>query len=72
MYQPASPDVAHGYLADYMDGSFFTGTQPPISILGVPFTAIIDMENGELVLKDESMMMPTATILAYTEMLYEE
>ena len=36
----------------YLDGRYFTGTMPPITIEYYPATAVIDMETAELLAKD--------------------
>jgi hypothetical protein len=37
-----------------------------------PYTAIIDLENGEVVLKDGTGSMSTGAIVGYVEMLNED
>ena len=63
--------AAADYLFDYLDGSYFTGMLPPADapVPAFPFTAIIDLETGEVALKDGSIFMTTGAILAYVEML---
>jgi hypothetical protein len=71
-YQSASMTVAHAQLSKYFDGLYFTGTMPPISIAGVPFAAIIDMQTGELALADVTAQINAQTFLVYAEMLNED
>ncbi|MFO8071263.1 MAG: hypothetical protein R6V85_05240 [Polyangia bacterium] len=72
MYNEASAEVMYNYLSNHMDGLYFSGQDPPIYYPGVPYTAIIDMETGELALKDGTAQMSTSAILTYTEMLAED
>ena len=39
-------------LGSYFDGSFFTGDPLAISIAALPFSAVIDMEDGTLLASD--------------------
>jgi hypothetical protein len=39
-------------LGQYFDGSFFSGEVLPIEILVHPFSAVIDMEDGTLLVSD--------------------
>ena len=59
--------MAYNYLSQYFDGSFMTGTPLPMdcNILGVPFTAIIDLETGKVMLRDINGQMSTDAILTY-------
>lgn len=68
-YSSTSIDVAYNYLSQYFEGSFMTGTAMPAdcNILGVPFTAIIDLETGKVVLRDVNGQMATEAILTYVE-----
>jgi hypothetical protein len=71
-YQPASIAVADNYLSNYFDGRFFSGTMPSIPIAGVPFSAIIDMQNGKLMLADGDLQITPQTFLLYAQMLNED
>ena len=39
-------------MSPYIDGSYFTGDKAPVSILGTPFTAVIDLETMMVINKD--------------------
>jgi hypothetical protein len=41
-------------ISSYFDGTYFTGTMPPISIAFTPYTAVIDMRTGEVLDMDVS------------------
>jgi hypothetical protein len=62
---------AYNYLSGYLDGSYFTGHLPPADapVPQYPYTAIIDLETGEVALKDGQMSMSTSAILAYVDIL---
>ncbi len=66
--------MADNYLSKYFDGMFFSGSMPTptIPIEGVPFVAIIDMQTGELVLRDLTAQINAQAILVYAEMLNED
>jgi hypothetical protein len=45
-------DVVDQNISPYFAGTYWTGTKPPISYGFTPFTAVIDMRNGEVLAKD--------------------
>lgn len=57
---------AFTYISPYFDGTYFTGTMPPISIAFTPYTAVIDMNTGTVIDMDLSTTdyMSVADILA--------
>ena len=51
-------------IGSYFDGSYFTGTSPPISYSYWPFSAVINMRNGEVIAADnDSTFLTTADII---------
>jgi len=64
-------ESAAEYLYDYLSGSYFTGQLPPpdAPVPQYPYTAIIDLETGEVKLVDGTAFMTTSAILAYVEIL---
>ena len=54
-------------VSPYIDGRYFSGTMPPITIEYYPATAVIDMETGELLAKDLNLaqqLMPDQVLEA--------
>ncbi len=43
-----------GYLSPHFKGGFWTGKEPPGTIGALPFSAVIDMENGLVIARDTS------------------
>ena len=43
---------AFTYISPYFAGTYFTGTMPSISVMYTPYTAVIDMNTGEVIAKD--------------------
>jgi hypothetical protein len=39
-------------ISAYFDGTYFTGTMPPVPISYTPYTAVIDMRTGEVIAVD--------------------
>jgi hypothetical protein len=68
---PVSTETAYNELSVYFDGSYFVGHKPPqdTGISAYPFAAIIDLETGEVALRDSSAQMTPGAIVAYVEML---
>jgi hypothetical protein len=62
---PLSIADAYTYISPYFDGTYFTGTAPPISYTFFPYTAVIDMRNGEVIAKDtDAAFLTVPDILA--------
>jgi hypothetical protein len=63
---PASIETAYQSISPYFDGSYFTGTSPPIAYSYWPFAAVIDMRNGEVIATDSdtAQLSPTQLIEA--------
>ena len=43
---------AYNSISPYFDGRYFTGTAPPISYSFFPYTAVVNMRNGEVIAMD--------------------
>jgi hypothetical protein len=43
---------AYTNISPYFDGTYFTGTMPPISISFTPYTAVINMRTGQVIAMD--------------------
>ncbi len=44
-----------GYISPYFKGGFWTGERPRLgTIFALPFTAVIDLSTGEVVVRDTS------------------
>jgi len=41
------------HLSPHFSGSYFTGQAPPFLFTFLPFTAVVDMRSGEVVVVDE-------------------
>ena len=39
-------------ISPYFDGTYFTGTMPPVPIAYTPYTAVINMRTGEVIAAD--------------------
>jgi hypothetical protein len=64
MGQPMAIEQAFEYIGPYVDGSYFTGQAPPISMPFTPYTAVLDMETMEVLdMETGSYYMTTADIL---------
>lgn len=48
-------------ISAYFDGTYFTGTAPPISYSFFPYSAVIDMRTGEVIAKDTDTVYLTVT-----------
>jgi len=63
----APMDFVMERVGPYLDGRYFTGTMPPITIEYYPATAVIDMQTGELLAKDVNLatqLMPDQVLEA--------
>jgi len=71
---PVPIETAYSEISQFFSGSYFAGQKPPpdATIPGYPFTAIIDLETGEVALMDGSVFMTTGAIVAYMEMLNDD
>ena len=56
---PMSIAEAFPYISPYFEGTYFTGAMPPISISFTPYTAVIDMNTGEVIAKDTDTVYMT-------------
>jgi hypothetical protein len=55
---------AYTNISQHFDGTYFTGTAPPISYSFFPYTAVIDMNTGEVLAMDsDSVMLTVSDIL---------
>jgi hypothetical protein len=68
---PVPIETAYNHLSQYFSGSYFAGHKPPpdVPVPGYPFVAIIDLQTGEVALKDGTGQMSAGAIVAYVEML---
>lgn len=67
-HSPAPIETAFEYISPYFEGSYFTGKAPPISYSFTPYTAVVDMRNGEVIAKDsQGAYLSTTQILAAVE-----
>ena len=61
---PLAIEEAITYISPYFDGTYFTGTAPPISYSYFPYTAVINMRNGEVIAMDtDSAFLTVPAIL---------
>jgi len=68
--QDAPIEVAYNSISPHLDGHYFTGNHPPVSIYATPFTAVIDLDDMVVVDKDmytESYMMTIDDVFAAVE-----
>jgi hypothetical protein len=45
---------AYPYISPYFDGQYFTGQSPPFYYPFVPYSAVVDMEDGTVIAMDTS------------------
>jgi hypothetical protein len=66
-----STTAAFVYLSQYLEGSYFTGQLPPpdAPVPQFPYTVILDLETGQVALKDGTISMSISAILAYVDVL---
>ena len=53
-FGPYPTAQAAAALGQYFDGSFFTGEVQSFDILGHPFSAVIDMDDGTVLVSDKT------------------
>jgi hypothetical protein len=53
-HSTAPIETAFSHISPHFEGSYFTGKAPPISYSFTPYTAVVDMRNGEVIAKDQS------------------
>jgi hypothetical protein len=61
----ATMSTAYANISPYFDGSYFTGTMPPISIPYTPFVGVVDLENMEVIGRDNTetdYLMPSEVV----------
>ena len=63
---PAGTTTAFNSISPYFDGSYFTGTSPPIMYSYWPHTLVLDMEDGTVLGKDvDTTFLTTGQIMQY-------
>ena len=57
--------TAYNNIHSYFQGSYFTGKAPPISYAFTPYSAVIDMQTGEVLAMDtQTSYLSTSQIMA--------